>query len=66
MLACILVAHLHICTFIGQVFVCNYIFMAMYNFIPPFHETKFGVLSRVFVKLVCAAGEESLWSTAVV
>jgi hypothetical protein len=36
----------------------------MYSFIPPFYEAKFcGVPSRVFDKLGCAAGEESLWNS---
>jgi hypothetical protein len=36
------------CTFIGQGFVCTYIFMAMKSFVPPFRKAKFcGVPSCV-------------------
>jgi hypothetical protein len=42
----------------GQGFICRYIFMAMYTMVPPFCEAKFcGVLSCVFEKLKCVAGE---------
>jgi hypothetical protein len=34
--------------------------MAIYSFVPPFHEAKFyGVPSCIFDKLGCAAGEKS-------
>jgi hypothetical protein len=40
--------------------------MAMYSFEPRFCEAKFcGVPSCVFDKLGCAAGEKSLWNTAI-
>jgi hypothetical protein len=39
--------------------------MAMHIFVPPFREAKFcGVLSCVFDKLGCAAGEKWLRDTA--
>jgi hypothetical protein len=53
------------CILIGQVFVCRYIFMAMYSFVPSFREAKFcGVPLCVFDKIGCAAGEESLRNTS--
>jgi hypothetical protein len=36
--------------------------MAMYSFVPPFHEVEFVVCRFVSDKLVCAAGEASLWN----
>jgi hypothetical protein len=37
-------------------------FMAMYSFVPPFHETKFcGVASCVFDKLGYAAGVKKFY-----
>jgi hypothetical protein len=37
------------CILIGKVFICRYIFMAMYSFVPPFREATFiGVPSCVF------------------
>lgn len=30
----------YVCTFMGKGFICKYIFIAMYSFIPPFHEAK--------------------------
>jgi hypothetical protein len=52
------------CILIGQVFVCRYIFIAMYSFVPSFREAKFcGVPSCVFGKLWCAAGEKRLRNT---
>jgi hypothetical protein len=39
--------------------------MGMYSFVPPFREATFcGVLSCVFDKSGCAAGEKRLWNTA--
>jgi hypothetical protein len=41
-----------------------YIFMVMYNIVPPFCESRFcGVPSCVFDKLWCAAGEKRLRNT---
>jgi hypothetical protein len=38
--------------------------MAMYSFVPPFHEAKFcGGQSSVFDKLGCAAAEKRLQNT---
>jgi hypothetical protein len=52
-------------TFTVQEFICRYIFTAICSFVPHFREAKFcGVPSRVFAKLGCAAGEESLRNTA--
>jgi hypothetical protein len=49
---------------IGQGFICRYIFMAMYSFLPPSHEAKFcGVPSCVFDKLGCAVGKKRLRNT---
>jgi hypothetical protein len=49
------------CILIGQVFICKYISMAMYNFVSLFREAKFcGVPSCVFDKLGCVAGEENI------
>jgi hypothetical protein len=50
----------------GQVFICRYIFMAMYSFVPAFREvTIFGVPSCVFDKFGCAAGEKRLQDSVV-
>jgi hypothetical protein len=47
------------CILIGQVFVCRYIFMVMYSFVPPFREATFcGVPSCVFDKSEFAASEK--------
>jgi hypothetical protein len=52
------------CILIGQVFICRYIFMAMYSFVPLFPEATFcGVPSYVFDKSGCAVGEKRLWNT---
>jgi hypothetical protein len=57
----------NVCILIGQGFICRYIFMAMHIFVPPFREAKFfGVPSRVFDILGCAAGEQRLPNTALV
>jgi hypothetical protein len=41
--------------------------MAMYSFIPPFHEAKFcGVLPCVFNELGCVTGEKKLRNTTLV
>jgi hypothetical protein len=54
------------CILIVQVFICSYIFMAMYSFVPPFCEITFcGVLSCVFDQLGCAEGEKRLQNTDV-
>jgi hypothetical protein len=54
------------CIYVGQGFICGYIFMAMYSFVPPFREAKFcGVPSCVFDKLGCTVGEKRLRNTAV-
>jgi hypothetical protein len=54
------------CILIGQVFICRYIFMVIYSFVPPFREATFrGVPSCVFEKSGCAAGEKKVaehWS----
>jgi hypothetical protein len=49
------------CILKGQVFICRYIFMVMYSFVPPFREATFcGVPSCVSDKLGCAAGEKNV------
>jgi hypothetical protein len=41
-------------------------FMAMYSYIPPFHEAEVcDVLLCVFDKLGCAVDEEILWITVI-
>jgi hypothetical protein len=53
------------CIFIEQVFICRYIFMAMYSLVPPCREATFcGVPSCVFDKSWCAASEKKLQNTA--
>jgi hypothetical protein len=43
---------------------CKYVFVTIYIFMSPFHDAKFGgVLSCVFDKLGCAAGEKKLQNT---
>jgi hypothetical protein len=47
-----------------QVFICRYIFMTMYSFVPRFREATYcGVPLSVFDKLGCAAGEKRLRNT---
>jgi hypothetical protein len=53
------------CVLIGQGYICRYILLAMYSFVPPFREATFcGVPSCVFDKSGCAAGEKMLRNTA--
>jgi hypothetical protein len=57
----------HAFIIIWQVFICRYIFMAMYSFVTPFLEaTICGVPSSVFDKSGCAAGEKKLRNTLLV
>jgi hypothetical protein len=52
------------CTHLVQGFICRYIFMIMFSFVPPFREATFcGVPSCVSDKLGCAAGEKRLRNT---
>jgi hypothetical protein len=52
---------LYACVITGQGFVCRYMFMAMYSFVPTSCEVVFcGVLSCVFDKLQCTMGKKKV------
>jgi hypothetical protein len=54
------------CILFGQGFICRYVFMSMYIFVPSFREAKFcSVPSCVFLKLGCSAGVKGLQNTAI-
>lgn len=53
------------CTLTVQVFICTYIFMAMYSFVTRLIEATFcGMPLRAFEKFGCTAGEKYLRKTA--
>jgi hypothetical protein len=52
------------CILKGQGFICRYIFMAIFSFIPPFHQMTFcDVPSCIFDKLGCAVCAKRLQNT---
>jgi hypothetical protein len=48
------------CIIIGQVFICRYIIMAVYSFMPLFREATFVMCRHVSLSNQGAMGEKSL------